>query len=1032
MRRWIEAAILNRKITLFLLLLLIAAGAYNFYISPRQEYPEINAPVAMISVIYPGASPAEVEERVTSKVVSELEEIEGYDYAYTYSFNSASVTFLRLVYGTEVESAWNDLEDRMDVLQSELPPECQAIQTNTDLVETAGLMVTLSSENYTYNELNDLALQLKDELKSIKGVKRFEILGKQEREVVVEVNYQKLNGLEISLSDLYGMLQAQNVEIPSGQIDQHGTSVNLRTSGRLSSLDQIRSLVVGVSPQTGQTVFLREIAEVSFQDADTSYKILQNGENAILLTGYFQKNENVVLVGDEVDQVISRFQETLPGDLKVERVLDQPENVRRSVNDFMMNLLQGVAFVLVVVLVGMGLKNALIVSTAIPASIMIAFIFMGYLGIELHQISIAALIVALGMLVDNAIVIIDSIQVKFDMGFERTEACVSGAREVAVPVLTSTLTTIGAFLPFMLLPSIAGEYIASLPIIIMISLSVSYLVAILVIPPLAYMFLGPSKTLGRGKGVIRQFFERALLAAFRYRVLTLALVLATLGFTIYAGLSLNLKFFPYADTDKIYIDVRSENASSIEATEALVREAHKVLSEEPWILSNTTAVGGGLPKFYNTLPIVPNSNDKAQMMLRVDLEAMASKDSEMTLEAYAAQLQSKLDRIATGGRVSVKLLEQAEPIGAPVQLRLLGSDLDQLGEASERLQKLISQVEGTAKVDTDFENRVFEYVVEPDLELAGSLGMTQYDFQNEISLALRGQAATTIRLEDGDYDIVLKSNVASLDDLRNFKIKAAASDLKIPLSTVSEIALTSEYAVIKSYKGDLATIVMSDIAPGYNAVDIQKAIVEQINPADYPGIAFKFDGENEKIVENFGNIGSSAVLAVMLVYSVLLFQFRSFTQPLIILLTIPLSAIGSFLGLYFLGFELSFVAMLGIVSLLGIVVNNAIVLIDFINAERSEGKTVKFSCIDAVEKRFRPIMLTTITTVIGLVPLALSGSALFVPMSVALMSGLMVSTLLTLIIIPMVYLWTHRDNDQMTQETQRINEELEQLKTSNN
>lgn len=1015
MRRLIEAAILNRKITLFLLVLLIAAGAYSFYKSPRQEYPEINAPVAMITVIYPGASPAEVEERVTSKIVSELEEIEGYDYTYTYSFNSASVTFLRLIYGTEVDEAWNDLERRMDELQSELPPECQAIQTNTDLVETAGLMVTLSGDNYTYNELNDIALQLKDELKSIQGIKRFEIHGKQEREVVVEVNYHKLNDLGLSLGELYGMLQAQNVEIPSGQIEQQGASVNLRTSGRLKSLDQIRSLVVGVSPQTGQTVALREIAEVAFQDADASYKILQDGENAILLTGYFQKNENVVLVGDELDQVIARFQETLPEDLRIERVLDQPENVRQSVNDFMMNLLQGVAFVLVVVLLGMGLKNALIVSTAIPASIMISFIFMGYLGIELHQISIAALIVALGMLVDNAIVIIDSIQVKLDVGMARTEACVNGAREVAVPVLTSTLTTIGAFLPFMLLPSIAGEYIASLPSIIMISLSVSYLVAILVIPPLAYMFLGPSRATGKSKGVIRLFFERALLAAFRFRVLTLMLVLATIGFTIYAGLSLNLKFFPFADTDKIYIDVRSENAASIETTEALVEVVHEILSEEPLILSNTTAVGGGLPKFYNTLPIVPNSNDKAQMMLRLDMEALERIDGGLTLEAYAAQLQNKLDHSVTGGRVTVKLLEQAEPIGAPVQLRLLGSDLDQLGEASERLQKLIANVEGTAKVDTDFENRVFEYVVEPDSGLAGAVGMTQYDIQSEISLALRGQAATTIRLSDGDYNVVLKSSVVSLDDLRNLKIKATASGLKVPLSAVSEVMLNSEYAVIKSYKGDLATIVMSDVAPGYNAVDIQKAIVAQIDPKDYPGITFKFDGENEKIVENFGNIGSSAVLAVMLVYSVLLFQFRSFTQPLIILLTIPLSAIGSFLGLYFLGFELSFVAMLGIVSLLGIVVNNAIVLIDFINIERAEGKSVEISCIDAVEKRFRPIMLTTITTVIGLVPLALSGSALFVPMSVALMSGLMVSTLLTLIIIPMVYLWTHRDDQPMKQ-----------------
>ncbi|SCZ77082.1 efflux RND transporter permease subunit [Acidaminobacter hydrogenoformans] len=1022
MRQWIHAAITNRKITLFILMLLIMTGAFSFYESPRQEYPEINAPVAMITVIYPGASPADVEERVTTKVVSTLEEIEGYDYAYTYSYNSVSVTFLRLVYGTDVDAAWQDLEDKMDDLQPELPPECQAIQTNTDLVETAGLMVTLTGENYSYNELNDVAIQLKDALKGIQGVKRFEILGKQEREIVVEADYRKLNDLGISMRELYGLLQAQNVEIPSGQIEAQGAKVNLRTSGRLKNQEEIRNLVVGVSPQTGQTVFLREIAEVSFRDADTAYKILQDGKNAILLTGYFQKNKNVVLAGEEVNAVIDSFKASMPEDLVIESVLDQPENVRQSVNTFMVNLLQGVAFVLIVVLLGMGLKNALIVSTAIPASIMISFIFMGFFGIELHQISIAALIVALGMLVDNAIVIIDAIQVRLDEGLEREEACISGAREVAVPVLTSTLTTIGAFLPFMLLPSIAGEYIASLPSIIMISLSVSYLVAILVIPSLAYMFLGPSRKKSGGKGVIRLFFERALLAAFRFRALTLVLVLATLGFTVYAALSLNLKFFPYADTDRIYIDLRSENVSSIEITEALVQDVHKVLSQDPLILSETTAVGGGLPKFYNTLPIVPNSNDKAQMMLRIDMAALEAKESGADLEAYAAALQHELDQVLTGGQVSVKLLEQAEPIGAPVQLRLLGNDLDQLGEASERLQQLISKVEGTEKTDTDFENRVFEYVVRPDLVLAGSSGLTQYDLQSEISLALRGQAATTIRLEDGDYDVRLKSNISSVDELRSFGIKSSASELKIPLGAVADVALASEYAVIKSYKGNLATVVMTDIAPGYNAVDIQREIVSLIDPVDYPGIQFKFDGENEKIVENFGNIGSSAVLAVMLVYSVLLFQFRSFTQPLLILLTIPLSAIGSFLGLYFLGFDLSFVAMLGIVSLLGIVVNNAIVLIDFINTERAEGKSVKISCIDAVEKRFRPIMLTTITTVIGLVPLALSGSALFVPMSVALMSGLMVSTLLTLIIIPMVYLWTHRDAVPTPVEEKPVNE----------
>lgn len=1030
MSRMIRAFITNRKITLFLLVVLMIAGAYSFYLSPRQEYPEINAPVAMVTVIYPGASPGDVEERVTSKVVSTLEEIEGYDYTYTYSYNSASVTFLRLIYGTDVDQAWKNLKELMAELQSELPPECQTIQVNTDLVETAGLMVAVSGEGYSYNELNDIALKLKEQLKNVKGIKRFEISGKQDKEVVVEVDYRKLNDLGLSLGDLNGLLQAQNVEIPSGQIDQQGSKVNLRTSGRLTDLEQIRSLVVGVSPETGQIIQLRDLAVVEFRDASSTFKILQNGDNAVLLTGYFQKKENVVLIGSEVDQVIERFRETLPEDILFERVHDQPGSVKAAVNAFMINLLQGIAFVLIVVFLGMGFRNALIVSTAIPASIMISFIFMGYFGIELHQISIAALIVALGMLVDNAIVIIDAIQVKLDEGMDRMESCIGGAREVALPVLTSTLTTIGAFLPFLLLPSIAGEYIASLPSIIMISLSVSYFVAIFVIPPMAYIFLRRTGGGPRSRGLIRLFFERALLAAFAFRLLTVLLIVATLAFTVYAGLSLKLKFFPYADTDKIYIDIRSENASSIGITESLVQRVNTILQDDPLILSNTTAVGGGLPKFYNTLPIVPNSNDKAQMMLRIDMDALAATGKTATLETYVIELQHQLDQVITGGRVTVKMLEQAEPIGALIQLRLLGTDMDQLGEAAEKLKGIISSVKGTTNVDTDFENRVFEYVVQPDLKLASGSGITQYDMQNEISLALRGRQAMSIRLDEGDYAVTLRSNVVSVDDLRNLKIKSSFSDLKVPLASVASVSLSSEYAVIKSYSGNLATVVMTDVLPNENAVDIQKAIVEKIDSAEFPGIQFKFDGENEKIVENFGNIGSSAILAVLLVYSVLLLQFRSFTQPLIILLTIPLSAIGSFLGLYFFGFDLSFVAMLGIVSLLGIVVNNAIVLMDFINFERLEGKSVKIACVDAVEKRFRPIMLTTITTVIGLVPLVLSGSAMFVPMSVALMSGLMVSTLLTLIVIPMVYLWTHRDEAPMTEEANKVQRDLDALRRS--
>lgn len=1007
---FIETAIKNRKITLFILVTLLITGFYYYYFLPRQEYPEINAPVAMVSMVYPGASPEDVEKLVTSKIEKELKELEGYDYSFSYSYNSMSVVFVRLVYGTDTEKVWKDMRNRIDDLEKELPDEVQSAEIDTDLVETAGIMISMSGAQYTSEELADYASKLRESLSKVKGITKFDVVGEQEKQVTVAVDYRKLNALSLSLNDLTQLLKLQNIEIPSGQIKSNQIKVNLKAVGNFKHLRDIENLVIGISKENGAILRLKDIAQVSMESGDANFKVMHDSEAAVLLTGYFQKEKNVVLVGNEVKAILETYQERLPKDIHFDLVLYQPDTVKASLDSFNMNLLEGMLFVLVVVFIGMGLRNALIVSTAIPSSIILTFLFMKLFRIDLHQISVASLIVALGMLVDNAIVVIDSIQVKLDEDVERMEACVKGTREIALPVFTSTLTTVAAFLPLLVLPSIAGEYIVSLPSIIIISLCLSYLVAIFITPCMAYMLLKPgvSESKGRRAG-LRKFFNKMLLQAMAHKASFAGVLLLLASIAVFIGMHTGLKFFPYADTDMLYIDLHSERNGDFDQTSLLTDTVEKMLKNEKEVVSYTTAVGGGLPKFYNTLPITAPSNQEAQIMVKLDLNQIGRGMKYADLGDFAAVFQHKLNSELISGTAHIKQLEQGEPVGSPIRIRVTGDELDHLGEVAQQVISYLETIPGTNNLSSDYEHRAYEYRVTLDENQSDYSGISTYDLQNEISIALRGRESSTIRLLDKEYPIVIKSNIVDTTDLENFFVKSSLTQSKVPLRTVADIDLTSEYGVIKKYNGDKTVQVFCDVLPGYSSIEIKKALIAILkeNPPD--SVAIVFDGEAEKIKENFGNIGASGIFAVFFVYVILLIQFRSFTQPLIILLTIPLSAIGSFVGLYLARQDLSFLSMLGIVSLLGIVVNNAIILMDYINTERAEGKVVKEACIDAVEKRFRPIMLTTTTTVIGLLPLVFSGSKLFTPMSIALMSGLMVSTLLTLVVIPTVYQWTHRD-----------------------
>jgi len=1010
----IGAVIRNRRFTLFFTFLAVVLGLYSYYVIPKQESPDVTAPFALIQTIYPGANPEDVEKLVTKPIEAKAAEVPGYKTSTSYSRNSVSVVVLELHNDADVERAWTELRRKMEDVQRDLPAECSPVQVDTNLAETAGIILSLSGDAYSYEELADFADRFKEELGKTAGVERFDIEGLQKKVARVEVYIPQLNQYAVSLEDVLKVLKAQNLQIPSGSLSNGNIKVNVNTPGIFASLSDIENTVVDVSRKTGALVRVKDIATVSWALADANYRISANGHKAILLSGYFAPNKNIVLIGQDLRRRLDQLKQQMPPGLTVGEVIYQPQEVQRNVAAFFESLLEGIALVLVVVFLGMGAKNAVVASTAVPLSILLAFTAMYLLGIRINEVSIAGLIISLGMLVDDAIVIIDAIQVSIDEGLEKMAACVQGTRRVILPVFTSTLTTAAAFAPMLFVPGPAGEFLRSLPLVVILAVGASFLVAVFVTPILSYLLfdrLKPAKL--NQQAPVRRFYQGFLRLGLRRRPLTLAAAALALALAAALGLNLRIMFFPKADKDIFYINVKAETSANLDNTARVAHQVEEILTEQHEVVQYTTAVGGGLPKFYITLAKATPSQDFAQILVQVNLQRGGRFRSNQEMAVY---LQDLLDRRLIGGSARVELLQKAFP-GTPLNIQVSSPDQAKLRTAVGLIRRDLAAIPGTLNVTDDLDSAEYEFTVAVDNDKAMALGLTNYDIQRQINIALKGAEASVLRKSGNAYSIIVASDIHSAEELGNLAIKSSLTGSKILLKQVAAIHLAARMPTIKKYDGTRAITVSGEVKPGYSALAIEKALRAQLvgQGAALQGVSLTFKGEAKDIRDNFGSLGTAALFTLFAIYVLLMLQFRSFLQPLIIFITIPLSLIGVVLGLFIFRQPLSFTALVGVVSLMGVVIRNAILLIEFTNGARRAGLGVEAACFDAVSKRYRPIFLGAMTTVIGLVPLALSGSNLFVPLAVALMCGLTVSTLLTLVIIPVVYSAMYRGRQPSTQ-----------------
>jgi len=1006
MNKLIRMAINERKVTFLLSLIIFVYGFYAYYYMPKQENPDTSSPTAQIITVFPGATASEVEELVTKKIEDELASLDGVEYITSYSNPNVSVAIVTLNYDVDYDEQWASMRVKLDAIKNKLPSNVMDYQINTDLTTSAGIILSLSSDHYTYEQLADYAETYKQELEQVDGVKRITVEGAPQKDIVVTVETDKINHLAISIKDIYDLIQAQNLSIPTGAIDTPSGKISITSPSGLEDINSIENLIVFGSEENGGLVRLKDIATVNFEYKNNAQSYKQDEDNAILLTVYFDDNQNIVLIGEDVRETIDGMTDKLPVDLGIREVLFQPEEVSKSIESFIINLLEGVGFVVLVVLIGMGVRNAIVVSTTIPLSIMMTLIMMQLLHIDLQQMSIAALIIALGMLVDNSIVISDAVQLKIDSGMEVNEACYEGTVEQSIPVLTSTLTTVVAFAPLMMLPGEAGEFAKSLPQVVIIALIASFIVAMLVTPAIAsVMFKSKNKT-ETHKNRIRHFFENGIKGAIKMPRMSIFLIIVILGFTAYGVMFLSIELFPYADKDIVYIDVYAEKSGDIEYTEQLISDLRSLIKDEPEIVAIDSAIGGGFPKFYLTVGVRPPSDNYGQLLIEVDLSQSDRFKSRQDLAYY---LQSLCDEKLTGGTATVNLIEINQP-GPAVDIKISGQYREDVNRVAKEIYNYMLTDPGTINVKNDIANYVYQYKIDVDDEKAATFGLTNYDIQFQTTLAVNGLTSSILQKESNQYEIVVKSDIETIDDLQNLRIKSSILDTKVLAKQFSSVSLDKELSSIKRYNRSAAVSVSSNVRPGYTTTDLQNTIENSLLPTmNLDGVNISFGGDQEIFDKYISGLLGAALFAIVMIYIILMIQFNSMLQPLIILVTVPLSIIGSVAILLIFRQNVTFTVGLGVASLIGVVVNNAILLIEHINRERRLGNSVYDACVNSVSRRFRPIMLTTTTTVIGLVPMALSGSSFFSPMAMALMGGLMVSTLLTLIVIPLIYKISHPD-----------------------
>ena len=1016
----------HRSIILAFIVVFLVVGTFNFATMPRREDPEITIRDALIITSWPGAPATRVEELITDPiedVIVEIAEVE--------TVKSKSMVGLSVVQVSagdaiiETDQVWDDVRAKVESIRSKLPVGSAPPFVNSDFGDVYEIVFALhqtplaGAGDYSYSprELEKLAERIEEEIELIDSVARVEFWGNQPERIYVEIDSADWARLEITTEQLKQLFQARNIVFPGGELDTADARYAINPTGEFTSIEQMRGLVIGrvdgrLPVQLGD---LPVSIERRYEEPARSLTRLTTPgiahQNALVIGVSMKSERNVTQMNSAVDKVIGDLRASvIPPDVALTRVNDLPRQVTTRIVDFQINLVQGILIVLGVALLTMGWRPALIMATAVPLSMISAFAVVRYFGIALEQFSIASLVIALGMVVDNAIVVSDNAARLIQQGRSRFEAVVKGAQDLAIPILISTLTTIAAFVPMLTIAGDVGEYVASLPIVVATTLAVSFFVAMLVTPIMCVWLLKADDSEDQDDARVTRLLERYE-AAIRWCLARPGKVSAMAGAVFLVSLLLlpviGSQFFPAGSRDQFFIKVWLPEGSPISATAEVARQVEVVLREESPIpdvrngqrLANAmTFIGTGGPRLMLTQePEYPYPYYAFLIVNTTDAAYTAS---------YAKAVRDRLDGFIDA-RITVDQFMLGPPIKDPVAFRLSGPDRDVIGAQAQQMMRLFNQTPGTVRPYSNWGAPANQVEIAIDSYAANLAGVTNADIAFTTSALLSGAALTTYREGDHLIPVMLRTTREkrqNLSDLADIFVSGQYG--KVPLNSVATVIPSWEPSVIARRDGLPTVTVGARIEPGLLANTVSGRVRPRLDTilAGLPnGYFIEIDGELEETAKAQIQVVRAVGISIVLMFLILTIQYNSLLKPVVIMAAVPLGMIGVLIGLLVTGWAMGFMAMLGILSLGGIVINNAIILVDFIETNVAEGQDLKSAVATAGRVRMRPIILTSLTTIGGLLPLSLFGGALWAPMTNGMIFGLLVSTVLTLFVIPSLY-----------------------------
>jgi multidrug efflux pump subunit AcrB len=999
-----EFAVKRRQFTLVVFAALVAVGVSAARAIPRAEDPSFPSPNFGVVAVLPGASPKDVEQLVVDPLESSIGELDDIKKIKTSIQDGVAVIQVEFLAEVDSDEKYDEVIRQVNVERGKLPSTLLSLEVlRFEPTNVAVRQLALVSETAPYEVLAETAERLEDRLEAVPGVKDARTWAYPERVVRVALDPERLARLSIPLDQVLRAIASDNANVPGGSVELGARRLNVKTSGPYTSLGEIEDTVIGGAH--GQVIRVRDVADVEWSYEDETHRARYDGRRAVWVTATIKDGQNVFLARDAIDREVEAAKVSLPATITIERGFDQAANVDFRLDGLTTDFIIAILLVLVTLL-PLGFRASVIVMISIPLSLAVGLSMLYFTGYSINQLSIVGFVIALGLLVDDSIVVVENITRHLRMGLSRRRAAIEGTKQIGVAVLGCTATLLFSFLPLLFLPGTAGLFIRSLPLAVVFTIAASLFVSLTIIPLLGSVLL---RDHDESEGFFYRMMTHGIEASYRPILkwalawpkttvaASLGLFVATLGLVPAIGFSL----FPKAGIPQFLVRVEAPEGASLDETDRAVAFVERVLDETPEVKWTMANVGRGNPQIYY------NVASQSEQANRGEVFAEATRMRPEALVPFYEGLRAKLATYPNA-RIELHEFENGPPVDAPIAIRVVGEDLEVLRSLAADVEAKLRATPGARDVKNPLATRKTDLVIRADASKAGTLGVPMVEIDRSIRMALAGLEVGQYRTPSGDErDIVVsvardgkRAELSALERLSVSSVTGAA----IPLRQLAETSWESGPPLIAHHDKQRAVTVTSAVQAGFNTERVTRQVMDTLAEKAFPaGYRWVAAGEIESRQESFGGLGTAILVAVFGVLAVLILEFRTLKATLIVASVIPLGVLGGLVALYLTGNTLSFTAVIGFIALIGIEVKNSILLVDFTTQLREQGASVEEAVRRAGETRFFPILLTSMTAIGGLLPLALGGSALYAPLAWVMIGGLISSTLLSRLVTPVMY-----------------------------